>query len=144
MERVLFRKMHPLAKVPKYQTLGSAGVDVASIEELELGPGEVKAVRLGFAVAVPEGYELQVRPRSGLALKNRVTVLNTPGTIDSDYRGECQVILTNFGKDTFIIKPGHRVAQFVLNKVERIEFEETDVLPETTRDVQGFGSTGVA
>ena len=144
MPSVLFKRIHPLAKIPKYQTLGAAGMDVCSVEDVDLQPGEVKAVSLGFAVAVPDGYELQVRPRSGLSLKGRIAVLNSPGTIDSDYRGECKVILTNFGKNTFVIKPGDRIAQFVLNQVERADVEEVfGELPETERGAGGFGSTGV-
>jgi dUTP pyrophosphatase len=143
MEKVLFRKTHSEAKIPTYQTSGSAGADVYAVEQDIIHPGEVKAIPLGLEVQIPEGYEIQVRPRSGLALKNKITVLNSPGTIDADFRNECKVILANMGEDRFVIKPGDRIAQFVLNKVERIEFEETDTLSETDRK-GGFGSTGVS
>ena len=140
---ILFKKIHPLAKIPQYATAGSAGMDVSSVEEVELNPGEVKAVCLGFAVSIPQGYELQVRPRSGLSLNNKISVLNTPGTIDSDFCGECKVILMNFGKEKFIINPGYRIAQLVLNRVEQANFKEVAELPETARGISGFGSTGV-
>ena len=129
--------------LPAYATLGAAGMDVVSAEELDLLPGQRHAVATGLAIAVPDGYEVQVRPRSGLALKHGITVPNTPGTIDSDYRGELKVILINHGGDVFPIRRGDRVAQLVIAPVQRAGFIEVDDLDETTRGTGGFGSTGV-
>lgn len=129
--------------LPAYATLGAAGMDVVSAEELDLLPGQRHAVATGLAIAVPDGYEVQVRPRSGLALKHGITVPNTPGTIDSDYRGELKVILINHGSDVFPIRRGDRVAQLVIAPVQRAGFIEVDDLDETTRGTGGFGSTGV-
>jgi len=129
--------------LPAYATLGAAGMDVVSAEELDLLPGQRHAVATGLAIAVPDGYEVQVRPRSGLALKHGITVPNTPGTIDSDYRGELKVILINHGSDVFPIRRGDRVAQLVIAPVQRAGFIEVDDLDETTRGAGGFGSTGV-
>jgi len=129
--------------LPAYATLGAAGMDVVSAEELDLLPGQRHAVATGLAIAVPDGYEVQVRPRSGLALKYGITVPNTPGTIDSDYRGELKVILINHGSDVFPIRRGDRVAQLVIAPVQRAGFIEVDDLDETTRGAGGFGSTGV-
>ena len=112
------------------------------IESLTINPGGRALIPTDLRVAVPEGYELQVRPRSGLALKNGITVLNTPGTIDADYRGEIGVIIINHGTEPFTIKAGDRIGQIVLNKVERIEWQQVDTLPDTTRGEGGFGSTG--
>jgi len=129
---------------PCYATEGSAGADVVAAvdDELVLAPGERFAVPTGLAVAVPEGFELQVRPRSGLALKSGVTVANAPGTIDSDYRGEVRVILVNLGTEPFVVRRGDRIAQLVLAPVARAEFAETMELPATERGAGGFGSTG--
>ena len=129
--------------LPAYATLGAAGMDVVSAEELDLLPGQRHAVATGLAIAVPDGYEVQVRPRSGLALNYGITVPNTPGTIDSDYRGELKVILINHGGDVFPIRRGDRVAQLVIAPVQRAGFIEVDDLDETTRGTGGFGSTGV-
>jgi len=129
--------------LPAYATLGAAGMDVVSAEELDLLPGQRHAVATGLAIAVPDGYEVQVRPRSGLALNYGITVPNTPGTIDSDYRGELKVILINHGSDVFPIRRGDRVAQLVIAPVQRAGFIEVDDLDETTRGTGGFGSTGV-
>ena len=129
--------------LPAYATLGAAGMDVVSAEELDLLPGQRHAVATGLAIAVPDGYEVQVRPRSGLALNHGITVPNTPGTIDSDYRGELKVILINHGSDVFPIRRGDRVAQLVIAPVQRAGFIEVDDLDETTRGTGGFGSTGV-
>ena len=112
------------------------------IESLTINPGGRALIPTDLRVAVPEGYELQVRPRSGLALKNGITVLNTPGTIDADYRGEIGVIIINHGTESFTIKAGDRIGQIVLNKVEKIEWQQVDTLPDTTRGEGGFGSTG--
>jgi dUTP pyrophosphatase len=129
--------------LPAYATDGAAGMDVVAAEELVLAPGMRHAVATGFAMAIPPGYEVQVRPRSGLALKHGVTCLNTPGTIDSDYRGEVKVILANLGSEPFPIKRGDRIAQLVPAPVQRAMLEEVANLDETARGSGGFGSTGV-
>lgn len=128
--------------LPAYATAGAAGMDVVAAEALILAPGARHAVATGFAIAIPEGYEVQVRPRSGLALKHGITCLNTPGTIDSDYRGEVKVILANLGSEPFPIARGERIAQLVAAPVQRAMFEEVAVLDETVRGAGGFGSTG--
>jgi dUTP pyrophosphatase len=128
--------------LPAYATEHAAGMDVVAAEELTLQPGERHAVATGFAIAIPSGYEVQVRPRSGLALKHGVTCLNTPGTIDSDYRGEVKVILANFGKEPFAVRRGERIAQLVPAPVLRAHFDEVATLDETERGAGGFGSTG--
>lgn len=128
--------------LPGYATEGAAGMDVVAAEELVLAPGARHAVATGFAMAIPQGYEVQVRPRSGLALKHGITCLNTPGTIDSDYRGEVKVILANLGSEPFPIQRGDRIAQLVPAPVQRALFDEVAVLDETTRGSGGFGSTG--
>lgn len=129
--------------LPAYATDGAAGMDVVAAEELVLTPGARHAVATGFAMAIPPGFEVQVRPRSGLALKHGVTCLNSPGTIDSDYRGEVRVILANLGSEPFPIKRGDRIAQLVPAPVQRAIFDEVGSLDETTRGSGGFGSTGV-
>ena len=129
--------------LPAYATGGAAGMDVVAAEELVLEPGARHAVATGFAMAIPQGFEVQVRPRSGLALKHGITCLNTPGTIDSDYRGEVKVILANLGSEPFPIRRGDRVAQLVPAPVQRAVFDEVTNLDETTRGAGGFGSTGV-
>lgn len=128
--------------LPAYATTGAAGMDVVAAEDLILAAGARHAVATGFAIAIPEGYEVQVRPRSGLALKNGITCLNTPGTIDSDYRGEVKVILANLGGYPFTIARGDRIAQLVAAPVQRAVFEEVATLDETARGAGGFGSTG--
>ncbi|HVJ03268.1 MAG TPA: dUTP diphosphatase [Sphingomonas sp.] len=128
--------------LPAYATTGAAGMDVVSAEDLILAPGARHAVATGFAMAIPEGFEVQVRPRSGLALKHGITCLNTPGTIDSDYRGEVKVILANLGDAAFPIARGDRIAQLVPAPVQRAELEEAEALDETVRGIGGFGSTG--
>ncbi|MDE1467224.1 dUTP diphosphatase [Aurantiacibacter sp. D1-12] len=127
---------------PVYATLGAAGMDVVAAESLTLRPGQRYAVATGFAIAIPDGYEVQVRPRSGLALKHGITLPNTPGTIDSDYRGELKVILINHGEDDFAIERGDRIAQLVLAPVTLAAWEEVDELSDTARGEGGFGSTG--
>ncbi len=129
--------------LPGYATAGAAGMDVVSAEDVILAPGARHAVATGFAMAIPDGYEVQVRPRSGLALKYGVTCLNTPGTIDSDYRCEVKVILANLGADAFPIKRGDRIAQLIPASVQRAVLDEVASLDETTRGTGGFGSTGV-
>ena len=128
--------------LPRYATDGAAGMDVLSAEAVSLKPGQRHAVATGFAVAIPDGYEIQVRPRSGLAFKHGITVPNTPGTIDSDYRGELKVLLINHGDETFAIERGDRIAQLVLAPVTQAAWQEVDELDETTRGEGGFGSTG--
>jgi len=128
--------------LPAYATEGAAGMDVVAAETLTLAPGARYAVATGFAMAIPQDYEVQVRPRSGLALKHGITCLNTPGTIDSDYRGEVKVILINLGQEPFPINRGDRIAQLVPAAVQRAAFTLLDILPETARNVGGFGSTG--
>ncbi|MDQ3246953.1 MAG: dUTP diphosphatase [Pseudomonadota bacterium] len=128
--------------LPGYATAGAAGLDVVAAEDVTLAPGQRHAVATGFAIAIPEGYEVQVRPRSGLALKNGITCLNTPGTIDSDYRGEVKVILANLGSEPFAVRRGERIAQLVPAPVIKAEFAEVDTLEQTRRGAGGFGSTG--
>jgi len=128
--------------LPAYATEHAAGLDVVAAEALTLAPGARAAVSTGFAIAIPAGYEVQVRPRSGLALKHGITCLNTPGTIDADYRGEVKVILANLGTEPFEIVRGERIAQLVPAAVQRARFAEVDTLDETARGEGGFGSTG--
>lgn len=128
--------------IPAYATAQAAGMDVVAAEELVLAPGARHAVATGFALAIPDGYEVQVRPRSGLALKYGITCLNTPGTIDADYRGEVKVILANLGSEPFEIHRGDRIAQLVPAPVQRAAFAEVDELDDTARGDGGFGSTG--
>jgi dUTP pyrophosphatase len=128
---------------PAYATEHAAGLDVVSAEDATLGPGERRAVATGFALAIPHGYEIQVRPRSGLALKHGITCANAPGTIDSDYRGELKIILVNHGDEPFAIRRGERIAQIVPARVLLATFEEVEELDATLRGEGGFGSTGV-
>lgn len=128
--------------LPSYATSGAAGMDVVAAEDLDLMPGQRHAVATGFKVAIPDGYEIQVRPRSGLALKYGISVPNTPGTIDSDYRGELKVIVINHGDQAFPIRRGERIAQLVPAAVTRADFDEVEQLCETERGAGGFGSTG--
>lgn len=131
-------------KLPTYETDQSAGMDLsAALEEaIELAPGERALVPTGLSIALPKGYEAQVRPRSGLAIKHGVTVLNTPGTVDADYRGEIKVILANLGTENFTIERGMRIAQMVIAKHEQVEWKVVEDLDETERGAGGFGSTG--
>lgn len=131
--------------LPEYKTQGSAGMDIcANIEnDIVIEPGGIALVPTGFAIALPEGYECQVRTRSGLALKHGIFALNSPGTIDSDYRGEIKIILANFGKEPFRISCGDRIAQLVVAKYERVDWIETDSLSVSHRGEGGFGSTGI-
>jgi dUTP pyrophosphatase len=128
--------------LPSYASHGAAGLDVVAAETLTLAPGARHAVATGFAVAIPDGFEIQVRPRSGLALKHGITCLNAPGTIDSDYRGEVKVILANLGAEPFEIGRGERIAQLVPAPVLKAAFVEEEALSETARGAGGFGSTG--
>ena len=128
--------------LPAYATPGAAGMDVLAAEDVTLAPGARHAVATGFSVAIPEGYEIQVRPRSGLALKHGISVPNTPGTIDSDYRGELKVIVINHGAEAFAIARGDRIAQLVLAPVTQAAWQEVAELDDTARGAGGFGSTG--
>lgn len=131
--------------LPSYATEGSAGMDICAAVETEviLGPGQTGLIPSGFAIALPPGFEAQVRPRSGLAIKHQVGVLNSPGTIDSDYRGEVKVILTNFGTKNFVVGRGDRIAQLVIARYARATWEERDELDQTGRGSGGFGHTGL-
>jgi dUTP pyrophosphatase len=131
--------------LPSYATAGSSGMDLYAdvVDKLTIEPGEIKCVSTGIYLSIPYGYEAQTRPRSGLALKHGITLVNTPGTIDSDYRGLVKIILINLGKDDFTIRRGDRIAQMVINKFEKAEFELTEELDETVRAAGGFGHTGI-
>ena len=136
------KRLHADAVLPRYSHPGDAGMDLCAIEELELAPGDSAMVRTGLAIEVPRGTEAQVRPRSGLAAKQQVTVLNTPGTIDEGYRGEVCVILQNAGDEDFVIKRGERIAQLVVAPVSTVMWDEADGLDESERGEGGFGHTG--
>ena len=144
MVKVLVKKLDPTVKLPEYKSSGASGMDLVAFLEkpMNLKPKTSSLVPTGLSVAFSEDYEIQIRPRSGLAAKNNVSVLNTPGTIDSDYRGEIKVIIYNHGNDNFLIKNGDRIAQMVLTPVIKMELEEALDLPETIRGISGFGSTG--
>ena len=143
MVKVLVKKLSKNIELPSYKTEGASGMDlIANIEkEINLKPGEIKLIETGICIAIPKEYEIQIRPRSGLAIKKGISVLNTPGTIDSDYRGEIKVIIINHSKEVFKISKGTRIAQMVLCPVIKVEFEEVANLPETGRGAGGFGST---
>ena len=144
MVKVLIKKLDPSINLPEYKTIGASGMDLVAFlkKPINLKPKTSFLVPTGLSVAFPEDYEIQIRPRSGLAAKNNVSVLNTPGTIDSDYRGEIKVILFNHGKNDFLINNKDRIAQMILTPVIKMDLEETDDLPETIRGLGGFGSTG--
>ena len=144
MTKIQIKKLSSSVSIPKYETSGSSGMDVAAHIEnnIVIDPGEKALVSTGFSVAIPKGYEIQIRPRSGLAAKKNITVLNTPGTIDADYRGEIKVILINLGKEKFTIENGERIAQMVVCPVVQAILEEVKELSDTKRGLGGFGSTG--
>ena len=144
MVKVLVKKSSPSVQLPSYKTRGASGMDLmAYIEKpINLEPGKSCLIPTGLSVAFPQEYEIQIRPRSGLAAKNNISVLNTPGTIDSDYRGEIKIILFNHSNDNFIINNNDRIAQMVLTPIIKMELEETNELPKTIRGEGGFGSTG--
>ena len=144
MVKVLIKKLDPTVEVPKYKTAGSSGMDLMAFlnQPIKLAPKSSCLVPTGLSVAFSEEYEIQIRPRSGLAAKNNISVLNTPGTIDSDYRGEIKIILFNHGNSEFVIKNKDRVAQMILIPVQKMELEEVENLPDTLRGKGGFGSTG--
>ena len=144
MAKVLIKKLDPAVELPAYKTEGASGMDLMALlnEPINLKPNSSCLVPTGLAVAFSSDFEIQIRPRSGLAAKNSISVLNTPGTIDSDYRGEIKVILFNHGKSDFLINNKDRIAQMILTPVIKMDLEETDDLPETIRGEGGFGSTG--
>ena len=144
MVKILIKKTNKEVTIPKYKTDGSSGVDLSAFldKEVVIKPNSSELIPTGLQVAIPEELEIQIRPRSGLAAKERIGVLNSPGTIDSDYRGELKIILFNHGNKDFIINNGDRIAQMVLIPILKMEFEEVDSLPETIRGQGGFGSTG--
>ena len=144
MVRVLIKKLNPSVQLPSYKTNGASGMDLMAFIEkpINLEPGKSCLVPTGLSLAFPEEYEIQIRPRSGLAAKNNITVLNTPGTIDSDYRGELKIILFNHGNENFLINNNDRIAQMILTPIIKMELQETDELPDTVRGEGGFGSTG--
>ena len=144
MVKVLIKKLDPTIKLPEYKTNGASGMDLIAFikKPINIRPKTSSLISTGLSVAFPENYEIQIRPRSGLAAKNNISVLNTPGTIDSDYRGEIKVIIYNHGDSDFIINNGDRIAQMVLSPVIKMELEENNDLPETIRGEGGFGSTG--
>ena len=143
MVKLLIKKLHKNIILPEYKTDGSSGMDLmANVEQtVQILPGEKKIISTGIMVAIPEQYEIQIRPRSGLAAKNGISILNTPGTIDSDYRGEIKVILINLGKDIFQINKNDRIAQMIVCPIIKVELKEVESLPETVRGEGGFGST---
>ena len=144
MVKIFIKKLNPSVQMPSYKTNGASGMDLMAFidEPIELKPGKSCLVPTGLSVAFSKEYEIQIRPRSGLAAKNNITVLNTPGTIDSDYRGELKIILFNHGNENFIINNNDRIAQMVLTPIVKMEIEEINELPETIRGKGGFGSTG--
>ncbi|MGE5397903.1 MAG: dUTP diphosphatase [Chitinophagales bacterium] len=135
---------HDGLPVPSYMTTGSSGVDIYSANQdpIVIAPGKAVLIPTGFALSIPPGFEAQIRPRSGLALKHNLTLLNTPGTIDSDYRGEIKVLVINLGDKEYIVKRGERIAQMVFARIERVVFSEENALDETRRGAGGFGHTG--
>ena len=144
MVKVLIKRLSPQVQLPKYKTSGASGMDLMAFinSSIIIKPQNSCLIPTGLSIAFSEKYEVQIRPRSGLAAKNNISVLNTPGTIDSDYRGEIKVIIYNHGKNDFLINNGDRIAQMILTPVVKMELEERDNLPETIRGERGFGSTG--
>jgi len=144
MVKVLVKKLNSKVKLPSYKTEGSSGMDLIAFldKPIEIKPNNSALIPTGLSIAIPEDCEVQIRPRSGLAAKSNISVLNTPGTIDSDYRGELKVILFNHGNKQFIVKNNERIAQMVLTPILKVDFEEVDSLPDTVRGAGGFGSTG--
>ena len=144
MNKVLVKKLNPKAELPKYKTEGSSGMDLMALIEnpITIKPQNSALIPTGLSIAIPENTEVQIRPRSGLAAKSSISVLNTPGTIDSDYRGEIKIILFNHGKEEFTVNNNDRIAQMILMPVLKVEFEEVEELPKTIRGSEGFGSTG--
>tara|TARA_A100001011_G_scaffold400724_1_gene517986 strand:- start:6521 stop:6961 length:441 start_codon:yes stop_codon:yes gene_type:complete len=145
MTKILIKRFSSKVLVPKYKTPGSSGMDISAYIEknIEIMPGEKVIIPTGFSLSIPKGFEVQIRPRSGLAANKGITVLNTPGTIDADYRGEIKVILINLSKEKFVVENGSRVAQMIVSPVIQSEIEEVQELSETQRGSGGFGSTGI-
>ena len=145
MIEILIKRLSKEIALPKYETDGSSGMDLAAnlSSSVNIAPGQSEIIPTGLAISIPKGYEIQIRPRSGLAAKNNITVLNTPGTIDADYRGEIKVILINLGKEPFKVESGVRIAQMVICPIVKAQLKEVEDLDETKRGVGGFGSTGV-
>ena len=144
MIKVLVKKLNPKAELPKYKTVGSSGMDLMALikNPITIKSQNSALIPTGLSIAIPEDTEVQIRPRSGLASKSNISVLNTPGTIDSDYRGEIKIILFNHGNEEFTVKNNDRIAQMILTPVLKAEFEEVEELPKTVRGSGGFGSTG--
>ena len=144
MTEILIKRLSKTVSIPKYETAGSSGMDLAADngEKIEIKPGETQIIPTGLSVSIPQEFEIQIRPRSGLAAKHQLSVLNTPGTIDADYRGEIKVILINLGKKSFIVEKGLRIAQMVLCPLIKAKIKEVETLDSTTRGSRGFGSTG--
>ena len=144
MTKILIKRLSKKISLPKYETAGSSGMDLAAniAGNISIDPGKTAIIPTGLALSVPKGFEVQIRPRSGLAAKKKISVLNTPGTIDSDYRGEIKVILINQGQETFKVEKGLRIAQMVVCPVEQAQIKEVEDLSETERGKGGFGSTG--
>ena len=144
MVKILIKRLSSKVTMPQYKTIGSSGMDIAAFlnNEILIKPSEKKIIPTGVKLKIPKGYEVQIRPRSGLAANNDITVLNTPGTIDSDYRGEIKVILFNHGKNIFKVENGLRIAQMVLCPVIEAKLSEVEIIDETERGEGGFGSTG--
>ena len=145
MTEVLIKRLSKNIELPKYETNGSSGMDLsANIEkQIKIEPGKTSIIPTGISVSIPKNFEIQIRSRSGLAAKSQISVLNSPGTIDADYRGELKVILINLGNKTFVVERGTRIAQMVLCPVVKAKFKEVDSLDDTDRGVGGFGSTGL-
>ncbi len=144
MVKILVKKFNKNIKLPTYKTSGSSGMDLVALVKgkINIKPGKIAIIPTGIAIAIPMNYEIQIRPRSGLAAKKGISVLNTPGTIDSDYRGEIKIILINLSKKSFVVKSGDRVAQMILSPVAKGKLKEIKILPRTMRGKGGFGSTG--
>ena len=144
MIKILVKKFDKNIKLPDYKTIGSSGMDLIAYtkKKIIIKPGKTAMVPTGFSVAIPKNYEIQIRPRSGLAAKKSITVLNTPGTVDSDYRGEIKIILINLGEKKFVVNSGDRIAQMVVSPVIKAKLKEIKKLPNTKRGKGGFGSTG--
>ena len=145
MTEILIKRLSKNIPLPKYETDGSSGMDIAADvkDSIEIKPGKSEIIPTGLTVSIPKNFEIQIRPRSGLAAKNQISVLNTPGTIDADYRGELKVILINLGNNSFVVEKGLRIAQMVVSPVIKASLREVDTLEETKRGSGGFGSTGI-
>ena len=144
MTKILIKRLYKKVSLPKYETKGSSGMDLAACTEndINLAPNKSAVIPTGLTISIPKGFEIQIRPRSGLAAKSKISILNTPGTVDADYRGEIKVILINHGNENFKIENGLRIAQMVLCPIAQAEIEEVDNLDSTERGESGFGSTG--